>query len=71
MGELTYVGASPQLPLVAAPITRGSLNGLVLVSENSGVRSVRFEHDGTVTDLGLFDLGPALEDATGALGVAP
>jgi hypothetical protein len=70
-GELTYVGEKPQLPVVAAPITRGKLNGMVLVAENSGVRQVRFETNGDVTDLGLLSLGSDVASATGSLGVSP
>ncbi len=70
-GELAYVGAGPQLPGSVAPIERGSLDGLVLVSELSGVRRVRFGASATVTDLGLYDLGDGMENIVGAIGVAP
>ncbi len=70
-GQITYVGAAPQLPLVAIEITRGALNGLVLVSENTGIRPVRFEQNGDITDLGLFSLGDGLDALTGSLGVSP
>jgi hypothetical protein len=70
-GELGYVGAGPQLPGSVAPIERGTLDGLVLVSELSGVRRVRFGANANVTDLGLFDLGDGLENIVGAIGVAP
>ena len=71
LGPITYVGAAPQLPLVTIEITRGLLNGTVLVSENTGVRTVRFEADGTITDLGLFSLGDGLDALTGSMGVSP
>jgi hypothetical protein len=70
-GEISYVGQAPQLPLVAVEITRGALNGLVLVSENTGVRPVRFEPGGQITDLGLFSLGDGLDALTGSMGVSP
>jgi hypothetical protein len=71
LGQITYVGAAPQLPLVTIEITRGALNGTVLVAENTGVRSVRFEMNGTITDLGLFSLGDGLDAVTGSMGVSP
>ncbi len=70
-GELAYVGAKPQLPGGAVMIERGSLNGLVLVAENVGVRRVEMFADGEVTDRGMFSLGDGLENATGAIGVTP
>jgi hypothetical protein len=70
-GELAYTGAGPQLPGALATVDRGSLDGLVLVSELSGVRRVRFGANGAVTDLGLFDLGDGMENVVGAVGVAP
>lgn len=70
-GELAYAGAGPQLPGSVTPIERGSLDGLVLVSELSGVRRVRFGANATVTDQGLFDLGDGQENIVGAIGVAP
>lgn len=69
LGEVTYTGARPQLPLGASVLERGSLRGLILVSENLGVRRLRFETDGSVTDLGLTNLGPGSENITGSLGV--
>ena len=61
-GELTYVGPGPALPISGVAITRGSLRGLVLVSENVGVRRVRFESDGDVTDIGAFYFGEETTD---------
>jgi hypothetical protein len=65
-GELDYVGASPQLP--GAAVLAGDL---ALVAENVGVRRVRFEGGGTVTDLGLTALGDGVEAIVGTLGVTP
>jgi hypothetical protein len=70
-GELTYQGAKPQLPGGAVMIERGSLNGLVLVAENLGVRRVEMFAAGTIVDRGLFSLGSGLVNTTGAIGVTP
>lgn len=65
-GPLTTTDAT-LLPLSASMIDRGSLEGLVIIGENVGVRRVRFEASGAVTDLGLLELG----NITGAIGVQP
>ena len=70
-GEPGYDGASPQLPSAAALLARGPLAGTVVVAENQGLRLARFEGDGTVTDLGLLELGDGYEFITGAVGVQP
>ncbi len=70
-GELSYVGAPPQLPANAVLIERGRLEGLVLVAENVAVRRVRFEASGGVTDLGAFRLGSGIEVIVGIVGVTP
>lgn len=70
-GELQYQGNAPQLPANAVVITRGSQSGLVLLSENTGIRRIRFEGSGVVTDMGLYDLGGGLENIAGAIGVQP
>ncbi len=70
-GEIAYHGAKPALPGYAVSIDRGALSGLVLVVENTGVRRVRFEQSGGITDLGAFDLGSGLAAATGVIGVQP
>lgn len=59
------------LPLSASMIDRGSLEGLVLITENVAVRRVQFAMDGSVTDLGLLELGGGVESIAGALGVTP
>ena len=69
-GEPTYVGASPQLPSAAVMIERGTLDGLVLIAENQGVRRMQLATGG-VTDLGLTTLGSGTDAITGALGVQP
>lgn len=59
------------LPFGGAMITRGDLEGLVIIGENVGIRRVRFETNGDVTDLGLLELGSGVESITGAIGVQP
>jgi len=70
-GEPSYVGARPQLPGAAQRVDRGSLRGLVLLSENLGVRRLRFMGAGVVDDLGLTALGAGTESVVGALGATP
>ncbi len=70
-GEPDYDGAPPQLPSAASLLARGPLNGTLVIAENQGVRLARFEGDGTVTDLGLVELGDGYEFITGAVGVQP
>lgn len=61
----------PQLPGGADQVERGGLKGLVLMTEVRGIRMLRFEGDGTVTDLGLTSLGDGIEAMPGAIGVQP
>jgi hypothetical protein len=70
-GEIAYVGKAPALPATAVMIDRGALRGRVLVSELSGVRQVRFEQDGNITDLGPLAFGSGLQNIVGAIGVMP
>lgn len=70
LGELSYTGGSPELPTAADQVTRGPLKGLVVLTENQGLRRVRFEQ-GAVTDLGRFTFGSGLEWIPGAIGVQP
>ncbi len=70
-GDVTYVGAAPQLPAGAVEIAVGALSGTALVAENLGVRIATFGHDGAVTDHGAFALGSGTENITGAIGVTP
>jgi len=67
-GEPAYVGQSPQLPATGSVVERGELAGLVLVSENQGVRGVRFDGEGGVEDLGMLLTDTAI---SGALGIQP
>lgn len=68
-GAITYVGKKPELPYAAIGIDRGALRGMVFIAELSGIRPVRFETDGSITDLGKHALGTTFDDVVGALGV--
>lgn len=70
-GELAYAGPRPQLPANAVMVRRGSLSGLVLVAENLGIRRVRFDGGGVVTDLGAHSTGSGIPAIVGILGVTP
>ncbi len=70
-GEITYTGASPQLPGGMVMVERGSLAGMVLLSENQGVRRVRLGPTEPITDLGLTRSGSGVEWIVGAIGVQP
>jgi hypothetical protein len=71
VGAITYKGTSPQLPTNAQLIDHGALADHVFVSELSGVRQAQFQTDGTITDLGLFDLGEDSASSVGILGLQP
>jgi hypothetical protein len=70
-GELPHTGTGPQLPSDAVMVRRGSLEGLVLVAELSGVRRVAFHADHSVEDLGVLDFGSGIPAMAGAIGVQP
>lgn len=70
VGELTYEGAGPQLPGAAVLIERGALAGHVFVAELLGVRALVFE-SGSVTDLGVTEIGTGNPAIVGAIGVQP
>ena len=64
LSEPAYVGAAPQLPTSVVGLSDGQL----FISENQGIRSMRF------SDIGLEDEGlvlelDGLEGITGALGI--
>lgn len=69
-GEVSYVGAPPQLPGGAVMIEQGALHGLVLISELDGVRRVEMTAAGTIVDRGLYSLGGGA-NSPGAIGVTP
>jgi hypothetical protein len=70
-GELTYMGANPQLPGDAVMIAAGQLTGHVFVSELSNMRQVAFQNTGEVEDLGSLTFGDGLEEILGAIGITP
>ncbi|MBV1861889.1 MAG: hypothetical protein KUG77_25940 [Nannocystaceae bacterium] len=70
-GELSYVGTAPALPGKATMVRHGTLEGLVLWTENTGVRRIQFLGDGEVVDLGLFSLGAGFTAIPGGIGVQP
>lgn len=70
-GEPAYQGPSPQLPATASAVERGELVGLILVSENQGVRGMQFTGEGTVEDLGVLVSGVGNDSISGALGIQP
>ena len=69
--ELTYSGAGPQLPQNFVTILRGSLEGNAYLAELSGIRRIRFEGGGQVTDEGLASRGGGVENIVGAFGFPP
>jgi len=69
-GEPAYIESRPALPESAA-LVGGDQPGIVLVVENVAVRRLRFEGDGTVTDLGRTAAGSGLAAIPGAIGVQP
>jgi hypothetical protein len=70
-GEVSYLGASPQLPGDLTMIDRGTLKGRVLVSENVSIRQLAFRTGGVVEDLGSLAFGSGLQNISGAIGVTP
>lgn len=64
-GELAYTGGGPQLPGAMVTLTRGQVNGLVLMAELSGIRRIRFDGGGVATDLGLVPTGDGIVGAIG------
>jgi hypothetical protein len=62
---------SSPLPGDVVVVTRGALAGMALVSENDGLRRVRIEPEGTLTDLGVTSVGDGYPGIPGALGVQP
>lgn len=71
VGEVAYQGGDPQLPVDAVGVERGGFAGLVLVSEVTAVRRLRFVQGQPVNDLGLLDFGAGSENIVGAIGVQP
>lgn len=70
-GQITYTGAKPMLPGASVQVSRGALEGHVLVAEVGGVRHLQFTTTGAVMDLGLYDLGGDVANGLGVVGVQP
>jgi DNA-binding beta-propeller fold protein YncE len=70
-GELAYKFGKPQIPVTASTIDRGSLKGAVFVSENVAVRQLRFEANGTVTDVAKLASPSGTSGIVGVVGVQP
>lgn len=68
-GQVPYSGWAPQLPGDVATIDQGQLRGHLFVSENVSVRHLAFKPDGSVVDLGSFEMGKGLANINGAIGV--
>ncbi len=63
--------STPPLPAKAVLIDRGQLTGWVFISENTGIRKLVFESNGSITDLGVTSPGSGLENMIGSIGVQP
>ena len=70
-GEVVYQGAGPQLPSEFAMISRGQLQGRVLVAEVTSIRQLAFRASGEVEDVGSLPLGSGFDHIVGAVGVTP
>ena len=70
-GEVPAMGAAPALPTSVDVLRRGGLSGLVLVTENQGIRRLRFSDSGGVADEGIVWSGSGFEAIVGAIGIQP
>jgi len=70
-GEVNYQNGNPQLPSAAVVITRGTLNGRVLVAENLAVRQLQFAAGSAISDVGLTSFGSGIPNIVGTVGVQP
>ncbi|MBX3186733.1 MAG: hypothetical protein KF819_06945 [Labilithrix sp.] len=70
-GRVAYQFPKPQIPIAAAMIERGALQGRVLISENLAVRQVQFTPQGDVTDVEKFSVGAGIPNIVGVVGVQP
>jgi len=69
-GEVDYSDGGAQLPGAMAQITRGSLDGLTLVTDVQGLRVLRMS-GGAVTDEGVLVFGDEAPFGTYGVGVQP
>jgi hypothetical protein len=69
---LTYAFGRPQLPSAPVMITRGQLNGRMLIAELDAVRQLQFEPDGGITDVSSTPAGGTGNlQILGTIGVTP
>ncbi|MEC7241186.1 MAG: hypothetical protein VXW32_08090 [Myxococcota bacterium] len=69
--EPTTVNGSPQLPTAADQVAVGDLKGLVLVSENQGIRLLQLGEQASIEEVGFFSIGESFKGIAGAIGIAP
>jgi hypothetical protein len=69
-GKLVATGKT-LLPGVAVMIERGSLEGRVIISENTQLRQVQFKKGGAVEEIEILSFGSGVKAIPGALGVTP
>jgi hypothetical protein len=70
-GLVTYKFGKPQLPTSSIVITRGKLEGRVLIAETSAVRQMQFLPNGTITDTAKFAFTGDSSEIVGSIGVTP
>ncbi|MDB4941970.1 MAG: hypothetical protein JWP97_1504 [Labilithrix sp.] len=70
-GEVAYAFGKPQIPSTASLLERGTLRGTVIIGENSAVRRMVFNADGTVKDAQKLAYPDTIEDIVGVVGVQP
>lgn len=69
--EISYVETSPQLPTSAVQISSGSLKGEIYITENQGIRKMKFLENGGIEDLGRSLSTDGLSGITGSIGITP
>ena len=52
-------------------ITRGPLEGRVLIAENVAVRQLQFTKDGAITDVSKLSYPSGIPNIVGTIGVQP
>jgi hypothetical protein len=70
-GLVPYKFGRPQLPTSSVVISRGKLEGRVLIAETSAVRQMQFLPNGTIVDTATFTFTGDTSDAVGSIGVTP
>jgi len=70
-GKLVYTHGRPALPSNPAMITRGLLEGRVLIAENVAVRQLQFTKDGAIMDISKLSYPSGIPNIVGTIGVQP